>query len=201
MSAYATELDICPAYGWQGGPEFNTRIVTLRNGHERRNAQWDQVRHRFVLPLQNIKDQAYLTELKAFFLAMRGQTHSFLVKDWSDYQASGESLGNAPSGKTAVQLQKVSTFGSASYTRKITKPKSGAVIYQDGSAKSGTLDTTTGLFTPDTDWTEGEALTADFEFYIPVRFASDLLPMTIDNRSGSNYVMNGSVELVEVFGE
>lgn len=201
MTAFATVLDITPAYGWQGGPGFNTRITQLKNGHERRNANWDQVRHHFTLPFQNITDAAYLLRLKSVFLAMRGQTHSFLAKDWSDYRATGESLGNAPAGTTAVQLQKVATFGSATYTRTITKPKAGAVVYQAGVAKSGTLDTATGLFTPDTAWTEGQALTWTGEFYVPVRFASDLLPMSIDNRSGSQYVMNGSIELVEVFGE
>lgn len=206
MTAYATELDICPAYGWQGGPELNTRVTSLRNGHERRNARWSQVRHRFVLPLANIENQAYLIDLKATFLAMRGQLHSFLVKDWSDFEATGESLGDAPSGTTAVQLRKMSTFGVASYERLITKPKAGTVIvYQDtGSGPvevPGTIDTTTGLFTPDDAWSEGDPLTADFQFYVPVRFASDLLPMTIDNRSGAQYRMNGAIELVEVFGE
>lgn len=202
MTALATVLDITPAYGWQGGPSFNTRVIGLKNGAERRNALWADPRHHFTLPFQNIKDDAYLLHLKSVFLVTRGQTHSFLAKDWSDFRATGESLGNAPAGSAAVQLQKVATFGAATYTRAITKPKTGTVtVYQDGTEKAGTFDTATGLFTPSTAWTEGDALTADFEFYVPVRFASDLLPMSIDNRSGSNYVMNGSIELVEVFGE
>lgn len=201
MAAYTTVMDITPAYGWQGGPAFNTRIVPLRNGHERRNANWDQVKHQFTLPFQNITDAAYLQHLKAVFLAMRGQTHSFLAKDWSDYQAAGESLGAAPAGSAAVQLQKVATFGAASYTRTITKPKAGVVVYQDGVVKAGTLDTATGEFTPDTAWTEGEPLTWSGEFYVPVRFASDLLPMSIDNRTGDGYVLNGAIDLIEVFGE
>ena len=202
MTAYATVLDLCPAYGWQGGPQFNTRIVGLRNGHERRNANWSQVQHRYTLPFQNIHADDYLADLKSVFLAMQGQTHSFLAKDYSDFEATGESLGNAPSGTTAVQLQRVSTFGSATYTRKITKPKSGTLtVYEDGTPKAGTVDTATGLFTPTSSWSEGKALTADFEFYVPVRFASDFLPMSIDNRSGQHYMLNGSVELVEVFGE
>src|SRR5690606_21936760 len=115
MAVLDTVLDITPAYGWQGGPCFNTRITPLRNGHERRNANWDQVKHQFTLPFQNITDAAYLAGLKSVFLAVRGQTRSFLAKDWSDYKATGESLGNAPSGTTAVQLQKVATFGTATY--------------------------------------------------------------------------------------
>ena len=31
------ELDLCPAYGWQTMVNFSTRVIALRNGHERRN--------------------------------------------------------------------------------------------------------------------------------------------------------------------
>lgn len=197
-----TVLDLAPAYGWQGGPEFYTRVITLRNGHERRNARWANCRHRFILPFQNITDTAYLTQLKSVFLAVRGQSDSFLARDRSDETAVGEALGFAPSGGTApVQLIKTATFGVASYVRTITRPQPGSVtVYEDGVAKAGTVSATTGEFTPSTDWAGG-ALTADFRFYVPVRFASDVLSMSIDNRAGQHYAMNGSVELVEVFGE
>lgn len=202
MAFYATELDICPAFGWQGGPEFHTRIVGLRNGHERRNANWDQVRHRFTLPMQNQPSDEYLTVLKSAHLAMRGMTHSFLVKDYSDFIANGESLGLAPAGTAAVQLRKVSTFGMATYERVITKPVAGAVVMQAGVAKAGTLDTATGLFTPATAWTEGSPLAWSGEFRVPVRFAQDHLPFSIDTRfADGRFAMNGSVSLLEVFGE
>ena len=195
------ELDLCPAYGWMVTPQFNTRIHRLANGHERRNAQASLVRHMFTLPFQNITDEAYLTELKSFFMAMTGRLDAFKVKDYSDYLAVDESIGNAPADLVPVQLRKVSSIGAASYIRTITKPVSGAIIKQAGVAKAGTLDTLTGLFTPSTAWTEGEPLTWTGEFRVPVRFDSDALPMTIDNRAGEQYAMNGSVSLIEVFGE
>ncbi len=203
MTFYAVELDLCPAFGWQGGPEFVTRVRELRNRHERRNANAALVRHRYLLPFQNITDADYLTELKNAHLAMRGQTHSFLAKDHADYQAVTESLGVAPSGSAAVQLVKNYAFGAAGYARQITKPVAGAVVYQAGVAKPGTISTLTGLFTPTTAWTAGQAITWTGEFRVPVRFASDYLPMTIDDRFGSGgaFAMNGSVELTEVFGE
>jgi len=197
---YNVVLDLCPGYGWQGGPYFDTRIKALRNGHERRNANAAQVRHMYTLPFQNILEQAYLDRLKSMFLAMRGRAHSFKVLDRSDYQAISEPLGNAPAGSAAVQLYKVSTFGVASYTRTITKPKTVAV-YQGGVAKPGAFDPLTGLFTPTTAWTTGAVLTWTGEFYVPVRFDNDSLPMSIDNRTTSGYVLNGSVQLIEVFGE
>lgn len=132
---------------------------------------------------------------------MRGQLHSFLIKDWSDNYASDASLGVAPSGTTPVQLRIQATYGLASYSRIITKPLASAVVKQAGVVKAGTLNTLTGMFTPSTAWTAGEALTWTGGFLIPVRFANDSLPMSIDNRVGTGFAMSGSIELVEVFGE
>lgn len=202
MAFYATEIDACPAYGWQGGPEFLTRITMLKNGNEVRNAEWDQVKHRYILPIQNQASSDYLAYIKSAHLAMRGSLHSFLVKDYSDFLAVNEPLGVAPAGSAPVQLRKLSTFGLATYERTIRKPLSTVVVHQDGVAKAGTLNTLTGVFTPLTPWTEGQVLTWSGEFRIPVRFAQDYLPFSIDNRiSYGDYAMNGSVELVEVFGD
>lgn len=202
MTFYAVELDLCPAFGWEGGPEFFTRVRMLRNGHERRNANWDQVRHHYTLPFQNILAAEIARELKGFFLAMRGQTHSFLAKDHSDFEAVDEPLGMSPAGSTPVQLVKVSTFGSATYSRTITKPlAAGFVLKKGGDTKAGTLDSLTGLFTPTTAWGTPAALTWSGEFRVPVRFASDQQLMSIDNKSGGQFVLNSSVELIEVFGE
>lgn len=196
------ELDLVPGFGWQGGPFFRTRIKALQNGHERRAALASRVRHRYSLPFNNIKEGDYREELKGFFLAMNGSANSFKIRDRSDYQATLESLGTAPAGSTPVQLRKVSTYGAASYIRTIEKPKAGTVtVYQNGIAKAGTLDTLTGLFTPTTAWTGGATLTWTGEFFIPVRFDSDELLMSIDNKSSDDFIMNGSVDLIEVFGE
>lgn len=205
MTFYAIELDICPAYGWQAGPTAKVRIRALRNGHERRNRFGDLLKHSFILPFQNVKDVEYLAYIKAAFMALGGPTDSFLVKDFADHTATSETLGAAPAGVESVQLQKTYSFGVASYVRPIEKPVAGAVIYQDtGSgpvAIAGTLDTLTGLFVPDAAWTEGAALTWTGQFRVAVRFEDFFLPATIDNRSGSAYVMNSSCSLIEVHGE
>lgn len=206
MTFYAQELEgVCPAYGWQGGPNGNTQITPLKTRQEHRVALGEIALHSFILPFQNITSEAYLQYLKAAHMAMWAMTHSFLVKDWMDFQGVGESLGVAPSGSTPVQLQKTYWFGLASRTRDITKPISATVYQADGSGnpivKPGTFSTTTGLFTPDSGWTAGRALTADFEFRVPVRFNNDSMPMTIETRSGNQHVISGSVELIEVIGE
>lgn len=201
MTILNIELDPCVANGFTGGPEWNTRITPMKNGHERRNAEWSAPRGRWTAPFQNITDTEY-REIKRVFDACRGQAFGFLFKDYLDFKAALESLGNAPSGSTAVQLVKTSTAGAGSYTRTITRPlATGFTLYQNGVAKAGTLDPDTGLFTPTTAWTAGQPLTWTGEFRIPVRFASDWLPFSIDNLMGTDFAVNGSVDVVEVFGE
>lgn len=203
MTFYAVEIDACPAYGWQGGPNADVLIKTLANRHEKRNKQGDLMRHIFNLPFQNIRNDQYLQYIKSAYMALGGPTDSFLAKDYGDFLAIEESQGVAPSGSTPVQLVKTYSFqGVAFYTREITKPLSATVVMrQAGVVKAGTTDPLTGLFTPTTAWSAGAELEADFEFRVPVRFGEMSLPSTIDNRSGENYVVNGSVSLVEVFGE
>lgn len=201
MTFYATEINACPAFGWQGGPSVEVDIRKLRSRREKRNRITDLVQHSYTLPFQNIRDDAYLQYIKAAFVALGGPHDSFLVKDWGDFEADAEALGVAPAGSTPVQLYKTYTFGSASYSRPITKPVAGAVIYQNGTPKAGTLDTLTGLFTPTTAWTGAAVLTWTGEFRVPVRFDQFTLPSTIDERRAGGYAVNGSVTLLEVFGE
>jgi uncharacterized protein (TIGR02217 family) len=203
MPFYPVEIDACPAYGWQGGPNANVLIKTLANRHEKRNRQGDLMQHTFNLPFQNIKDDAYLQYIKAAFMALGGPTDSFLTKDYGDFLAVGEPQGLAPASSTPVQLIKTYSFqGVAFYSRVITKPLAASVVMrQDGVVKAGTTSPLTGLFTPTTAWTPGAELEADFEFRVPVRFDGMSLPSTIDNRIDGGYAVNGSASLIEVFGE
>lgn len=186
----------CVAYGFNFGPERSTRVKNLRSGHEVRNANWAISRWRGSASYQNILPEDYGTLLGAFERA-NGMTNAFRFKNWLDYSVTGQSLGAAPAGTVAVQLVKTyPVFGGSGVTKTIKKPVAGTVtVYQDGIAKAGTIDTTTGLFTPSTAWTEGFALTADFEFDIGVRFAQDWLPFSYDDWQA----INGEVSICEVY--
>ena len=196
MTTINAELDICPSFGWQGGPEFNTMVKQLRNGHERRRALWQEAKHHYMLPFQNITNAAYLMELKSAFMAARGSAESFLVKDNSDYIAESEVFGAGDGVETAFDLYIVRTFGSAYYARRILYPVD-AVFYVDGIPVAATFFDGRVVFAVPPD--DGAVLSWSGEFRVAVRFASDAFPMTIDNRSGNQYVMNGSVELREVW--
>lgn len=196
------ELEICPAFGWVGGPTFNTRIVTTQSWIERRNANNIECRHNYSLPLQNITEDVYLDTLKQAFLACRGQLHSFKVKDYNDFSANGELFAEGDGVTKVFQLSKISNFGIASYTRIITKPQTGVVVKVGATVTAVTIDPLTGLVTFAAAPANGALLTWTGEFRVPVRFNSDVLNTTIDNRQGNgDFIINGSVDLIEVFGE
>lgn len=199
IEGFIEELfDPCPGYSFSSEPRFSTRIVALANGAEKRNGSWVRARHAFKAPLFNVSQQT-ADVVRSCFYAARGALYGFRFRDWADYTADRSLIGLAPSGTTPVQLAKQYTFGPDSYSRPIYKPVAGSVIvYQNTVAKAGTLDSTTGLFTPTTAWTGGTTLTWSGEFDVPVRFETDTMPVTIDNASRGGYVYNGEVSLLEL---
>lgn len=198
MSFLEARMGDLLSLGFQSVAGYNTQIVTLDNGREQRNANWSRAKRRYSAAHTSFQ-VAHFPALVALFHAVRGSAHGFRFKDHTDYQCTAESLGTAPgSGSAAVQLTKTYTNGALSTVRNITKPVS-ATVYVGGVAKTGTLDTATGLFTPTTAWAGG-ALTWTGEFDVPVRFTSDELPAVIETKTaGGIYVIRCAIELVEIF--
>jgi uncharacterized protein (TIGR02217 family) len=191
MAYINTRLDECVAYGFTGGPEWSTLIVPLDNGREQRNGQWLYPKHRYSAQYNNIPatDRA---DVLAAFHAARGQLHVFRFKDWNDFTATNEALSPSIGTTTPVQLVKTYSLGAQSTTRLIQAPVS-ATVYRNGSPVAGTLDTTTGLFTPDSNWIAGTH-TWSGEFDVWVRFASDYNAFTIGNWNAHT----ADIELIEV---
>ena len=141
------------------------------------------------------------------FEARNGRLFGFRWKDWGDYKsclpsgtpsATDQVIGTGDGTTTAFQLVKAYSSGAQSWTRSITKPVSGTVnLALDGieQAFSWSLDTTTGLVTFTTAPASGVAISAGFEFDVPVRFDTDQLDVTHDiERLGSIT----SIPLIEV---
>lgn len=192
MAYIDTRVSTCVAYGFTGGPEYSTLVVTLDNGREQRNRQWRYPRHRYSAQYLNLSPEAQ-REIISLFHAAAGQWSAFRFKDWNDYQAVGEPLAPVVGTSDPVQLIKSYTFGAASSTRLIQAPVMGAVIKRNGSAVNGTLDTQTGMFTPAAPWEAG-IYTWDGEFDVWVRFASDYNAFAI----GAPNARTSDIELVEV---
>ena len=184
------------AYGSEFGREFNTRVVQLRSGRERRNADWSAPLGRYSLLYQVIEpaDHALVVNAHA---ACFGSLVGFRFKDWSDYTAELEFIGVASAGEQTMQLKKSYTFGPLSYERIISKPVLGQVtIYADEVEIPATVNTVTGEVTFTAS--AGQVITWSGEFDVPVRFADDRLDIQPITRRQDGYLLSADVDLVEV---
>jgi hypothetical protein len=110
---------------------------------------------------------------------VKGAFDGFRLRDWSDYKAVNQAIGTGNGTEQSWQLVKRYSISTATVTRPITKPiAAGFQLFVDGvpTAEGWTLDTTTGIL-----YTElTGAITATFEFDIPVRFEQDKIDFTFD---------------------
>lgn len=204
-------IPTCESYGWDGGPGFKTNIVMLANKHENANADWDQPQHFFSLPFQNIDVTAY-TPIKQMHMNCRGMHGRFLYRDRLDSTVTDELLAFAESGDTTFQLGKWSVVDGISYFRHVY-----ALYAPDPSSDGGavevvpiitingtptvafTVDPERGIVVFDTPMVGTEEIRwSATSFSLWVRFDNDRLPFTIDNKTGNEFVVNGTVELLEM---
>lgn len=180
------------SFGSVGGPERRTEIVSLANGFEERNTPWAQSRRRYEagLGLRSLDD---LAALVAFFEARQGQLFGFRWKDWSDFKscppsqvaAAGDQLiGVGDGANRSFRLVKAYRSGVQSYSRPIVKPAVGTVkIAVAGvdrlEGTHWTLDSATGMVTFAAPPAAGVAVTAGFEFDVPVRFDTDRIVTSV----------------------
>lgn len=184
----------CISYGSSGGPGYSTSVIVLGSGYERRNANWDQQRHRYDVAF-GIKDQDDLQDVIAYFHVAQGRANGFRYKDWLDYTtgATGDETPTAldqlfgvPDGiEDTFQLVKTYVQGSSGKIRDIRKPISGTVLIAVNSVTQTettdyTIDYTTGEVTFVVVPSGGDVLSWGGEFDVPVRFDTDQLSTQLD---------------------
>lgn len=170
------------AYGSEGGPQFSTDVVTTQGGFEQRNSNWQAARARYNVA-RGVKTQAQLESLIAFFRARKGRAVGFRFKDWTDYSATGQILGEGNGSQQDFQLIKNYTSGATTVSRSITKPVAGSVaIYVNSVLQTSgyTLNTTTGVVSFTAAPAVLAVVSADFEFDVPVRFEADALSASLE---------------------
>ena len=175
------------ALGTSGGPVRRTDIVSLSNGRENRNRRWHDARRHYDAGsgVRSIDD---LYAVLAFFEARAGQMQGFRFRDPLDFRSCGPSeaiqaddqrIGTGD-GITAT-FQLVKTYGDVggSMQRTIAKPVDGsvaiAVAGMPVAAGDWSADPATGIvtFLPGAVPGPGAAVTAGYEFDVPVRFDTD----------------------------
>jgi uncharacterized protein (TIGR02217 family) len=193
-----------------GGPERRTDVVVLGSGAEERNARWADSRRSYNAGY-GVKSLNDLHAVIAFFEERRGRLHGFRWRDPSDWKscapessptALDQTIGVGNGTASTFQLTK--TYGSAfnPWSRDIKKPVAGTVLVAAAGTTqvSGTaysVDHTTGIVTflaghiP----ASGAAITAGFEFDVPVRFDSDKLEINVQ---GVHHGAIPSIPIVEI---
>lgn len=185
------------AYNFQADPNYSTRIKRKANGWQKRNINWTRAKRYYRALYQRFEPEDF-EDLQAAYHVCHGAAIAFRFRDWTDFKIVGGSLGDSPGIFSPVQLFKRYSFGGEYVDRIITKPNlEGFQMYEDGVPKAGTLDTTTGIFIPETEWTGMLPLTVDVEFDVPVHFMNDSFPGTYEEFKA----VSVNVVLEEVFGE
>ena len=181
---FPTDLSL----GATGGPERRTEIVTLASGAEERNAPWAHSRRRYDagLGMRSLDD---LEALIAFFEARRGQLAGFRWRDWADWRSCRPSgavtpfdqpIGQGDGAARTFALVKRYASGGEFYIRPIAKPVEGtARVGVDGAEVSATVDVARGVVTLAEAPAERAAVTAGFEFDVPVRFDTDRIHVSV----------------------
>ena len=174
--------------GATGGPERRTEIVTLASGAEERNAPWAHSRRRYDagLGMRSLDD---VEALIAFFEARRGQLAGFRWRDWADWRScrpSGavtpldQTIGRGDGATREFALVKRYASGGEDYVRPIAKPVAGTVrVAIDGVEVAADVDAARGVATLAAAPPEGTAVTAGFEFDVPVRFDTDRIQVSV----------------------
>jgi uncharacterized protein (TIGR02217 family) len=179
--------------GATGGPERRTEIVTLASGSEERNARWANSRRRYEAGF-GVKSLADLQTVIRFFEERRGRLHGFRWKDHADYKSSAnggsvtpldQAIGTGTGATASFQLVKRYGSGLRDYIRTIAKPVAGTVRLAVNGVETSffTVNAATGLvtFTAGHIPPAGSAITAGFEFDVPVRFDTDRLAINLSS--------------------
>ncbi|MDZ4093307.1 MAG: DUF2460 domain-containing protein [Paracoccaceae bacterium] len=180
------------SFGSVGGPERRTEIVTLTNGYEERNTPWEDSRRRYDagVGLRSLDD---VEALIAFFEARRGQLFGFRWKDWADFKTCLSSKAVSPEDQLigtgdgvtrAFRLSKLYESGENSYVRPIVKPVAGSVLIAvEGLPKVESIEfsvnSATGEIIFSSPPAAGVAISAGFEFDVPVRFDTDRIQTSV----------------------
>lgn len=189
MSYHDDLFPIGIAYGARGGPQFNTTVLELASGYEKRNINWSKVRARYNVAY-GIKKPEQMDQMLNFFYARMGRAYSFPYFDHKDHKVQDQVLGYGDGVKTEFRIFKRYESGGKHYDRQITKIKpdtarnvqvNGFPYTENDAGPTGfSIDRFTGVLKfnePPAD--EAEVMMGYCEFYVHVRFDTDFMDIQL----------------------
>ncbi|WP_367715362.1 DUF2460 domain-containing protein [Nitratireductor sp. GISD-1A_MAKvit] len=191
-SFHDVRFPLAISFGATGGPERRNEIVQLVSGRERRNARQALSRRHYDAGtgLRSLDD---VHEVLAFFEARRGSLHAFRFRDPFDMKscrpsetptAFDQRLGVGDGVRVRFALVKTYGEGVDAMIRPITHAVADTVTAAvDGAIAQTSLDysidTETGELVFQVAPAVGTAITAGFQFDVPVRFDCDRLSVNL----------------------
>jgi uncharacterized protein (TIGR02217 family) len=182
------------SFGATGGPERRIEVAELTSGREQRNARQAHSKRRYDAGtgISSIND---LRQVISFFEARRGKLTAFRFRDPFDNASRDDGLPVTPTDQTLgtgngalsrFKLLKNYGSGADAYARPIRKPVSGSLRLAVAGVEKTivtqfTFDDATGevVFSAGSIPANGQAVTAGFEFHVPVRFDADQLSASL----------------------
>ncbi len=165
----------------QGTPKWRTDVIELAATEQRVILDTDALRDYEALHSTLTIEQA--RSILRFFNARRGPGHSFKLRDKVLYVATAEPIGTA--GGVASTMQLIINEGDSlnAWNREIYLPEPGSVVIRaNGNLQVEATDFSlnyNGANGGKLTWItnrSGQIITADFRFYVPVRFVAESLP-------------------------
>lgn len=183
------------SYGASGGPIWNTEVIKVQSGIEKRNQVWSIPLYKFECA-HGVKSQEQLNELIDFFYQMNGKAKPFRYKNWAEYQITKTTSDiQRPTTETLKIYTRYSTF-----SRRITKIVNGTfkLYANDVLVNTGySLDIDTGIITLQTpaSYPSNIVFTCESEYDFWVRFETDEMFVSIDNYNVYSW---NQIPLVEI---
>jgi uncharacterized protein (TIGR02217 family) len=198
------------SFGATGGPGRTNEIVQLSSGREKRNARVALSRRSYDAGT-GVRSLDDLYDVLAFFEARRGSLYAFRFRDPFDMKSCrpdaapaplDQALGTGDGTRARFPLVKNYGEGAGAYARPILKPVAGTLrVAVAGVEKTSpgdfSFDETTGAvtFAAGAIPAAGQAVTAGYEFDVPVRFDTERIEIGLHSFKAGQIP---SIPLVEV---
>lgn len=171
-------------FGVERTHEWSNTVMESVSGKETRAAYWASARYTWTLNFEFLRVSTAFPEFQnlwSFFSARQGRYDSFLYTDYIDFTVTGSALGSGDSTNRNFQLAR-QFGGSSAINEPILAPNTVSKVAVAGSSISSTAFTvhswgsslpgivSFSTFAP----SSGQAVSADFTYYFPVRFDDDV---------------------------
>lgn len=206
MSFHNVRLPVDVEKGAQGGGTFNTTVLQLSSGYEKRNINWQRSRGEWDIGY-GMNTKANQENVIAFFYARRGRAFGFRFKDWTDYQigtvGSPQQIGTGDGTTRKFQIYRRYADTASVFNRAVTRIVANTTkVFVNGVEQSTGFSVAddTGIITFTTAPPAISLISVICEFDIPVRFDIDSLELDADRDDAFSIPNVKIIEIREVLG-